>query len=363
MRVRSKGARSLLAIASVAAIVGLVAVHNSDVVSAPNVQVEASSQLTVPKPTSDFYVYDGADVLSSEVESLILSVNRNYEQTEEKPQVVVATVPSMDGAYIEEYAVEMFEQWGIGDKDTDNGALLLIAEDERQIRIEIGYGLEGAITDSYSGQILDANIEALKASDYNTAVEPIFTALATAVNDEFGLDHEQMIGYVPDIQAATPASTSNNGSLFGVTINLIPLGLFVYFGVYPAVKKTRKRKAQRKLDEAKVRDRWVKKYPDKDISDDVLEKQVRKLETKRTEQAKRTRALNDLAKKVDQDEITESMIVQRIAYNIKMDKRRAEAEAARRRRNNRRSGGGGGSFGGSSGGGGQSGGGGASRGF
>lgn len=68
--------------------------------------------------------------------------------------MVVATVPSLGERTIEEYAVELFEAWGIGTKEEERGLLLLIAPNEREVRIEVGYGLEGDIPDAFAGKLI-----------------------------------------------------------------------------------------------------------------------------------------------------------------------------------------------------------------
>jgi uncharacterized protein len=81
-------------------------------------------------------------------------------------QLVVATVPSLDGYEIEDYGYQLGRAWGIGQKDTDNGAILLVAPNERKVRIEVGYGLEGVLTDAMTSQIIRRQIiPSFKAGD------------------------------------------------------------------------------------------------------------------------------------------------------------------------------------------------------
>ena len=98
----------------------------------------AFAEVNLPNPTREFYVGDFADILSSETEAWIIQTNLNYERTAERPQVVVVTVPDLQGMTIESYAVALFEKWGIGNKEYDNGVLLLLSVGDRQIRIEVG---------------------------------------------------------------------------------------------------------------------------------------------------------------------------------------------------------------------------------
>ena len=71
--------------------------------------------------------------------------------------MAVVTVPSLNGVPAEDYAVQLFKEWGIGQAKTDNGVLVLVAPNEREMRIEVGYGLEGILPDGLAGQIIREN--------------------------------------------------------------------------------------------------------------------------------------------------------------------------------------------------------------
>ena len=153
------------------------------------------------EPTKEFYVNDFADLIKDEAKNNMININLNYESTEEKPQIVVATVPNLQGLDENKYAVELFEKWRIGNKDYNNGLLVLLSLEERRIKIEVGYGLEGAITDSEVGRILDDSLDYLSAGDYSTGLENIFYQLAVRVNEEYGYDNDVIFGNVDvDIQ-------------------------------------------------------------------------------------------------------------------------------------------------------------------
>jgi uncharacterized protein len=116
------------------------------------------------------YVSDFARVLSAEtVESLNASLAAFESETSN--QIAVALIPNLGGDYIENYAVKLFEEWGIGTKSKDNGVLLLLAVEDRKLRIEVGYGLEGALPDSVAQTIIDREVvPKLKRGDYDSAV-------------------------------------------------------------------------------------------------------------------------------------------------------------------------------------------------
>ncbi|MCX7323103.1 MAG: TPM domain-containing protein [Hyphomicrobiales bacterium] len=87
-------------------------------------------------------------------------------------QVVVATVPKLDDLTIEDYGNRLYRRWALGTKDRNNGALLLIAPTERKIRIEVGYGLEGALTDALSKTIITTAITPkLRTGDFAGGIE------------------------------------------------------------------------------------------------------------------------------------------------------------------------------------------------
>ncbi|MGL4505914.1 MAG: TPM domain-containing protein, partial [Aeromonas sobria] len=73
-------------------------------------------------------------------------------------QLVVVSIDSLDGETIEEYGYQLGRHWGIGQKGKNNGVLLLIAQDERKVRIEVGYGLEGALPDAIAANIIHGRI-------------------------------------------------------------------------------------------------------------------------------------------------------------------------------------------------------------
>ncbi len=128
-------------------------------------------------------VVDDAHILSPVT---IADLERKLADLEQKSriQLVVATVPSLDGEEIEPYANALFRAWKLGDAKDNTGALLLVAPKERRVRIEVGYGLEGTLTDAVSSIIIsNAIAPRFKAGDFNggvtRGVDDIITALTT----------------------------------------------------------------------------------------------------------------------------------------------------------------------------------------
>jgi uncharacterized protein len=115
-------------------------------------------------------VVDQADLLSATAEAELSAQLAAHEQKTTN-QVVVVTLNSLEGDAIEEYGVALGRHWGIGQKERDNGVLLLVAPNERRMRIEVGYGLEGTLTDAISSVIIDRRLRpAFRAGDYEAGI-------------------------------------------------------------------------------------------------------------------------------------------------------------------------------------------------
>jgi uncharacterized protein len=102
-------------------------------------------------------VVDAADVLDAPTRSAIAGLLTTLEQ-KTTDQVVVATVASLQGETIEVYANRLFKRWELGQKDKNNGVLLLVAPTERKVRIEVGYGLESTLTNAIAQAIIDESL-------------------------------------------------------------------------------------------------------------------------------------------------------------------------------------------------------------
>jgi uncharacterized protein len=121
----------------------------------------------LPPPSN--YVNDFARVLSPDVESRTNELGSQLEQRAHA-QLFVVTIRSLEGEPLEQFSNDLFHKWGIGDKKTNRGVLLLLATEEHRGRIEVGLGLEGVITDSIAGRIGRALRPAIQRNDFNTAV-------------------------------------------------------------------------------------------------------------------------------------------------------------------------------------------------
>jgi uncharacterized protein len=139
----------------------------------------------VEVPTLSGRINDYAGMLSPVTTQNLEAVLTELETTD-STQIAVLTIPSLEGESIEEYAIRVAETWEIGQKGHDNGAILLIAKADRQLRIEVGYGLEGRLTDATAGRIIRTIIvPELKAGRYDQAVTNGVAAMIQVVRGEF----------------------------------------------------------------------------------------------------------------------------------------------------------------------------------
>jgi uncharacterized protein len=136
------------------------------------------------------YVTDKTGTLTSaQVQSLETKLS-NFDK-ETSTQVVVWMENSLNGAALENRSIELAEQNGIGQKEKNNGVLLYIAKDDRKLRIEVGYGLEGVLTDALSSQIIRKEITpAFKQGKFYDGINAGVDAIFKATNGEYTADKE-----------------------------------------------------------------------------------------------------------------------------------------------------------------------------
>ncbi len=139
----------------------------------------------MPRPNPPKLVTDQAGVLTPEqlqaLEAKLVAIDDSTSN-----QIAVVILSSLEGQPKEEYATKLFREWGIGNKKTNNGVLVLVAIQDRQIRIEVGYGLEGAIPDITALSIIDNDIKpAFKAGAYYEGLDKATDNLAKAAVGEY----------------------------------------------------------------------------------------------------------------------------------------------------------------------------------
>lgn len=144
------------------------------------------SGFSFPANPQENFVVDTTRTLNVEVKNLVNGVNKSFEPT--GAQIVVVMIDTLAGDSIEEYAVELFRTWGIGDQEKNNGVLILIALDDHEMRIEVGYGLEGDIPDGVAGRIIrNVMTPAFKDNDYNGGVIGAVNAIAERIAEAYDI--------------------------------------------------------------------------------------------------------------------------------------------------------------------------------
>ncbi len=148
----------------------------------------SSLAYAVTYPRYEGYVNDFARVISTQDRRAIEETASSLKQGG-NIELAVVTVRSLDGLGVEEYAIGLAEAWGVGTSAEDLGVILLLAVDDRRIRIEVGYGLEGDLPDGLAGSLLDTHvIPDLRQNNYSQALVKGSSALASLLAQRRGFD-------------------------------------------------------------------------------------------------------------------------------------------------------------------------------
>ncbi|HEY2727365.1 MAG TPA: TPM domain-containing protein, partial [Parafilimonas sp.] len=144
-----------------------------------------TAQNILPKPNPPRLVVDAASLLSPDQQQ-ILEQKLDAFNDSTSNQIAVVTVNDLDGDDAEDYANKLFREWGIGGSKHNNGVLLLISKNDRKFRIEVGYGLEGAITDVQSNDILENDLRPnFKNGDFYAGIDEAVNSLEKAAAGEY----------------------------------------------------------------------------------------------------------------------------------------------------------------------------------
>lgn len=141
-----------------------------------------------PSPTSAFYVNDYANILDSETEQYIIRAAATLE-SKTTAQLVVVTMNTIGDETFEQYTLDLLREWGIGSKDKNNGVLIFLDLTGRRSRIEVGYGLEGALPDGKTGRIQDEYmVPYFKENNFDEGIRQGFNALLVEIYKEYNID-------------------------------------------------------------------------------------------------------------------------------------------------------------------------------
>lgn len=192
-------------------------------------------------------VNDYGEMISSEAESLLEERLKSFEMSD-STQIVILTVNSLEGDAIEDFTIRVAERWKIGQSKKDNGVILFVSKTDRRMRIEVGRGLEGVLTDLLSGRILDNVIRPrFKAGDYDGGFIDGTGSIIKACRGEFKNDTS---GRSSTVSKSTSGNfifiifivlysviiiVSKFSRLSSGGIGAVSLPLIVYFGFAPLV--------------------------------------------------------------------------------------------------------------------------------
>ena len=180
-------------------------------------------------------VVDAANILDPAQEAELTAKLERLEKQSQR-QLVVATIPDLQGYEIADYGYRLGDHWGIGDKGRDDGVILIVAPKDRKVRIEVGYGLEGILPDILAGRIIrNAIIPRFKADDYPGGISA-------------GVDEITKLLLLPPEEARKIAqqaereasSNDGNGQLF-----FILFVIFIFF-ILPMIMRRRRGRAYRR---------------------------------------------------------------------------------------------------------------------
>ncbi|HEX4535521.1 MAG TPA: TPM domain-containing protein [Candidatus Acidoferrum sp.] len=168
------------------------------------------------------YVTDLAGAIQPDTKARLEALCTELEQ-KTGAQMAIVTVHSLEGQSIENYAVDVYKQLGVGSRKDNRGVLLLVSPDERKYRIEVGYGLEPVINDARAGDTGRAMVPLLRSGDFSSAIEVAAWQLAKYIADDRGVT---LSGQPPTRQVVRHNERSRGGSPFWLIITIF---LFIWF--------------------------------------------------------------------------------------------------------------------------------------
>ncbi|MGA2091318.1 MAG: TPM domain-containing protein [Endomicrobiales bacterium] len=180
--------------------------------------VSASAQ-KLPKPTD--WVSDYAGIMDARSIDKTRSIINELEQ-KTSTEIAVVTVKNLDNQSIEDFAVNVFKQWGIGKKGKDNGILFIASIEDRKIKIEVGYGLEGILNDGKCGEILDRYVvPEFKKGDYGNGMFLGTLAIASVIAADAGVQLTGQEQLPPEPQQKTSLARLILQGLFFVVMIIL----------------------------------------------------------------------------------------------------------------------------------------------
>lgn len=172
-----------------------------------------------PAPTSDKYINDYIDMVDDSIKNQIISIGDELEN-KTSAQAVIVVINSTNKIPIEDYANKLFRTWGIGTSEKDNGLLLLLAIEDKEWRVEVGRGLEGALPDLLTNSIMENNAKPyFIEGKYDQGLLESYSIFADHIATEYNVTLEK----TSNILHTSPNKTSRNSGIMagGIFIFII----------------------------------------------------------------------------------------------------------------------------------------------
>ncbi|MBU5591370.1 TPM domain-containing protein [Clostridium sp. MSJ-4] len=179
------------------------------------ISIPVSAAEKYPEPTNLKYVNDYSNVIDKDTKEFIISLGKELED-KTGAQLVVVTIDNLNGKDIRDYGYGLFSKWGIGQKSKNNGLLVLVAVKDRKYSVEVGKGLEGAVTDVGSARIMDDIAKpSFKEEKFAKGVKDVYAIFAASVAKEYDATLENNVKVPLDkIKQASDKKSSSNSSGF-----------------------------------------------------------------------------------------------------------------------------------------------------
>ncbi|MBW9150174.1 TPM domain-containing protein [Clostridium sp. CM028] len=189
-----------------------------------------NAETEYPKATELKYVNDYGKVIDSKSAEYILSIGKELE-AKTGAQATVVVIDSLQGETIESYATGIFRSFGIGQKYKNNGLLILLSMEEKKWRVEVGTGLEGAVTDIYSSSVMnDFAVPKFKENQYGEGLRAAYSALADNIAKEYNVKLDKDVNvpqYVGDSNVLESSDLVERGKK-SLVIGFFALWLFQF---------------------------------------------------------------------------------------------------------------------------------------
>ena len=190
-----------------------------------------SAETMYPKPTDLKYINDYTSTIDASTKEYIVSVGKEIED-KTGAQAVVVVVDSLQGSDIAIYSNELFRTWGIGQKDKNNGLLILVSVKDKKWRVEVGTSLEGAIPDIYSARVMDSvATPKFKEGNYSEGIKESYSMFADSIAKEYNvtLDKKEKVNLPANNNAASSATGNRTiGMLAGILVVVFVILDFVF---------------------------------------------------------------------------------------------------------------------------------------